>query len=491
MTRKQKRVISMGLTTFFVLILAGLYFWQQSQEEAEVEFVDPTPSTISLISRLEADMLSVEFERLTETHVERYTIHAIEDQNGLIEWVWHSFDGAFLVPNDYVLNPMLVRDKVRPAWLLAAPIQAFENANDVNTADLGFSPPVQTMTANYTDGTTLSIYLGEMSADMNHRFVMLSDRPGVYLLHAHLANQMMVELEHLIDRELPFFTVEAEYIKIAQQNRPVIEMGVMAMENEEVFAGLMPEVAGGVLTMLQPIENRQLHHPNLQARVLEPLELLTLGDVVAINPEDLTPFGLNEPTLEFIFRSAEGDAHLLFGNTTTHTINGESFNVIYVKFADRPHVFITNSWAVNALMDIRLFDIVDRFIGLIDIRDVYDITVVTNEEVYNKVLNHDHEENSIYPTLNNRPIEEAPFRTVYRNLISLSADAEINPAAPTEEPVITITFNRIQNPNNEWRFYNYDGNFFAVGVDNHYPWFVTNRRDVEFYLASLRDLENH
>jgi len=288
-------------------------------------------------------------------------------------------------------------------------------------------------------------------------------------------------IEEIIDRELPFFSRIAEYIYIAPRGERVIELGVEDVTYSQLFVGFMHETEdGGVLTMRQPIPGHTLHHPNLQINVLEPLDALEIGEVIALNPTDLTPFGLHDPALEFIYYDADGSAHLLFGDTFQQ--DGVAF--IYVKFADRPHVFSAAAQPISVLHDIPLFSIVDRFIALTDIQEVDSIYVSFQDSAENFDLQINHHDDGIEPTKNNLPVDESEFRIVYRNLISLSADVEITPTEPTTEPQIIITFDKRDTENTILRLYPHDANFYYVSVNGETPWFLTNRRDVELFISS-------
>ncbi|MCL2217735.1 MAG: DUF4340 domain-containing protein, partial [Defluviitaleaceae bacterium] len=239
---------------------------------------------------------------------------------------------------------------------------------------------------------------------------------------------------------------------------------------------------------IEPYPGMDLDIQGISDSILSPLGALQIGNLVEFHAENPADFGFDNPLLEFEFVSVPGhglmDTFLVFGDI----FEQDGIDYIYVRFADRPHVFKTQLWQIDSLLDIHIFDILQRFIALIDIRDVERVIIDSAENSFEMVMNHSGDFSELDPTINDMPIEERVFRIAYRTLISTSADADIPLFAPEGEPAVTITFYRIDNPDTELRFFEFDVNFFAVSVDGEDAWFVSGRRQIDLLFSHLHEL---
>ena len=456
----QKRTVTMCVTIMLIAILGGILLWNRNMQGIAIPTLPTLSPTETLISRQESDMESVIFNWADG---ESYTM----EKN--TRWIWQSYP-------DYILNPIQARDKVRFAWFLTASERAFDDSEGLDLSEFGLAPPNLTLTANYTDSTSKNIYLGGLTADMRHNFIQVSGSSAIYLVPTQAATLMQTSLPEILDRNLPFFTQGADFIYISQQGRPSIELGLETPPDLE----FIPR-GDLVLTMRRPTA-RPLHFPNLNDNLLTPINNLAIGETVSLRPNDLNQYGLYNPALEFIYQEGGERVHLLFGDTFLY----DDTLFIYVKFADRPHVFKAVYAPVTALKDINLFTIADRFIALINIQDVERIAITSPlpERNLDIVINHI-TPYEISPEINNVPVEEENFRRIYRNLIALSADAEIEIMPPEDNPILEIVFNQINSPNTHLQFFQYDANFYAVSINGDYPWFVTNIRDIDSFFSDI------
>jgi hypothetical protein len=306
----------------------------------------------------------------------------------------------------------------------------------------------------------------------------------------------------MIDARLPRFDAEdVQFFKIDQRDTPTIELavayGVGLVDEEQALSALnLPQFA--FLRMIQPIPGRGLDTSRLELFVTEPLNQLRLYEVVSVAPVSLAPYGLDNPSLEFMYLDPNGGVHLVFGDTFAH----EGALHIYVKFADRPHVFKARYEPASVLFDLSLFTFIERFHALVGIVDVESIAITSPNEARNMemVINHCGQEGSddIFPVINGINVRDSAFRVAYRLLIALSADGEVEPFAPQGAPEFTIVYHRITNPDIELRFFPFDNNFYVVSINGADAWGVTNRRDVETFfshvdamLAAREELPGH
>jgi hypothetical protein len=444
--------------------MAGVYFFSINEIPDE-NIENENSSFVNLINRGENEVTEIVFY----TNGERASLTPYIDHWGLIQW---EYSGA----GDYTLLPHLIKDKARSAWFITAVDTAHENAAHVELTAFGLEPPALILEANFRDGTQHTLYLGSTTADFRHYFIMVDDDPAIYLINAILGERMLYGAAEMLDLSIPFMPVERAYfIQITQRDTAPIVLS-LRNENDPVspLDGLVDAVGGEQLIMREPLAGMFLSHSRLIEHVISPMSQVRFRELVALHPDDLAPFGLENPSLEFILRTPEHDFHFIFGDTFSR--GGEEF--IYVRCGNRPHVFITENEFPAALTDLPPLEIANRFLASVSLADVESVTISREASVQiemNRIPN----TFEIEPTMNGIPIEADDARTAFRLIISLLADADVEPFTPQGEPELTITHHRVENPDTQLRFFDYNANFFAVSINGGDVIFVTNRRAID------------
>jgi len=469
----------MCVAIVLIAALAGVYFLRPGEEAYEYGNDEPPASTTEfIVQRDEHEVVDVQFVSFSGD--KNYVMVPYEDGNTIV-WQYQPHP-------DFLLLPTQARDKVRPAWHLTAAGIAHEDSQGLDLAEFGLGyHPNFLMLANYTDGTQKRIYIGAQTADRRHYFAMVSGSPAIYLISNFTADRAMAGIESLIDRTMQPFIIEAERILIAQRDTPAIELSMgYATEAIDALSAIVPAAPGGAfLRLVQPID-RGIDHSRLTINVLELLEAFRLGDVVSLAPADLSPYGLDNPSLTFAYQDPFGETHLLFGDTFIEEVNDRKVEFIYVKFADRPHVFRAEFQPVSVLFNLNIFSFIERFIALPSILGVERITIEAIEASRNLDIFINHGENhTIFPTINGIEVGESDFRVAYRLLIALMMEGEIEPFTPQGTPDVTITYHRPEEPNIEIRLFALDNNIYAVSLDGEDAWFVTHRRDVDVFFSHV------
>ena len=470
MNKTIKGVISLIAAVVVIAVMVGALLWQRSREPEEDEIVETPAQNVRLIQRAEDEVVKVTFTDSYGTVV----MLPYTDEHDRMQW---TMEGT-----DYVLNRMDTRNKIRGTFSLLASQLVHEDVSEVeiNLADFGLNPPNMTITAYYADGTTFNIYLGSPNSDFTGYFMMIEDDPGLYIITAHNAARFMFGLEDMLDSSLPFWEAESiSYLLIAQRDRDVIE--ISTREHDEFEGVYMP-------VMLQPFAGSNVWWSSFEDHIMVNFRPFALGDLVNMHPTSLAPYGLDNPSLEFIYRAPHGEAHLLFGDRFFRDINGSEVAFIYVKFADRPHVFEALYEPVSFMYDVNILRFIERFIAIHNIQYVERMEVSTPDDSFEIWLNHVEDSNNIEPTVNGIAVNVSDFRLVYRLVIGLGINAEITPFAPTGTPVYTVVYNLFEDEDTVLHFFVYDPNFLAVSVDGNDAWFVTSRREFDIFIRYLREL---
>jgi hypothetical protein len=349
------------------------------------------------------------------------------------------------------------------------------------------------MESVFYDGTRHTITLGGQTTDLLPYFVMTDSSDAMYLINTVTAERMLLGVADMIDLSLPHMQLQdVEYIRIAERGFQPIVLGLPDYDTPpppiDGLAGLgimgtMGEAGSEQLIMHEPIPGMLINHGVMAEDFIVPISQLRLLEMESLHPTDLSPYGLDDPLIEFVFRTGEAEMHLLFGNTFNR--NGMEF--IYVKDVNRPHVFATLATHAAVITGVSPLDITMRFIALIGIVDVESITIEA-EENFIMVMNHYEEDGraQVNPTINGWYVESRAFRQAFTHIISISADAEIAPFSPTSDPEVIITHYLMDGGQTEIRMYDYNANFLAVSLNGSTPQFVTNRRHIGVILDHLR-----
>jgi len=474
-----KRTISLFVTVLLAIALFGLYFFQINCGDGISEHVNNDARTVTadsgvrLINRSESDVIFVSInETITEANPNAagYRFNRADGQ-----WVIESHP-------DYILDQRRVREKVRFAWDFTVLGVAHEDMSDAGLSDFGLNPPFATAIAYYSDGSQSGLFIGDYTADLTRRFIMFDNDNAVYLISSTHAEQILYGINDLLDRSFPSpFMGDISYMYIERQNNPVIELTMMELRDIVIHLGLPDDedvLSSRYLAMNRPLPGREFYADIFDDEIMSRFRAFRIGDAVSVSPDDLSLFGLDEPSLIFEYESGRGNARLYFGNI----FDRDGIAFIYVKFAGRSHVFEAEYAPVSVLMNLNIFPYIDRYFTLINITDVEGITAGD----FDIKINHGND--NISPNINGRYVNAADFRTVYRLIVGLTIDALIEPTEPYGTPDLTITFERINNPGTEIRLFTYDANFYSVSIDGGEMWFNTSRRDINTLLAMLGGL---
>ena len=469
MNKTIKGVISLIASVLVIAVMIGALVWQRSREP-EIDEAEPAaPQSVRLVESTEDELTRVTFTDSYGTLV----MLPFYDENDRVQWMVEGYD--------YILSAMAARNKIRGAFSLSSSRVVHEDVAEsgLNLADFGFNPPSLTVTAYYADGTTLNIYLGGPTADFAGYFIMVEGDPGLYTISSLNAERLLFSIEDMLDTSLPFWDSESvQYMLVAERGREVIEIETVIHE----------ETGFPMQVMLQPFTDRDFFMANFEDRVLQHFHSFALGDLVSLHPADLTPYGLDNPSLEFIYRAPHGEAHLLFGDRFFREVGGRDVAFIYVKFADRPHVFEALYEPVSFMYDLDMLRFVERFVALINILYVERMEVTTPDDSFDIRINHIEDTTDIAPTINGDPVNVSGFRRVYMHVISLAINSEVTPFTPEGEPLYTVAYILLEDEDTVVTFFEYDANFLAVSINGEDVWFVTERHRFNIFLRQLREL---
>ena len=287
-----------------------------------------------------------------------------------------------------------------------------EEPKDLSVYGLGSSASRTSVTDS--SGRKVTYLLGDMTPSRTNYYMMEEGDPKVYSVSAYAAKYMRFFLDSIRNKILfPAFDLqELTRLKIELPNTK-IEL-VTAETSEE----LKYSSPFSTFLMISPYKiPRGVNNENLN-KLLAPLNNLTVVDFID-NPSSPAQYGLDKPVRLFL-QAGENALDLLIGSG----LDGKH----YAKLANPPAgsgtIFTLNN--MDAIVNAKAFDLLDRFVFLVNIDSVDHLTI----KGAGKTFKADFQKSGDDPVfiMNGRKTETASFRIFYQSVIGLLADADYSAA---------------------------------------------------------------
>ena len=540
-----KQKITLAVVFILIIGLSGVYFAIPSPEEAAENHESQERLVGNLVQEnlVQENLVKLNFTSNGISSGYSFTIKIEDNEEDQPIWIYPG-------NRDIKLDQTTIRNILRDIVTLRAAATILEEVE--NPEDFGIGRLVITAyfcVSNFSvpniesnqELNPIIIRLGSKTPDHSHIYAMVDGDPSLHLVNTQQAEPLFVNISDLLDRDIPFInTMQLYHIYLSQRDRTPIEFIFDGTHQE--FIESTEQFGGTWLTMVSPFPGRRLNFANFQILALESFEGFRPGELVKIldideltgkpAPEDLAPFGLDNPLLDFIMTDGEGNSfHLLFGNNlfrddhhgnvhheNAHHGNNHPGNAhpennqIYMKHSDQNTVFLTDARFIEGLLNLNPLNFIDRFVTLINIEEVNRITIrshtrgnfdieINNSSVADNSATHHathhaahHATAVIAPTINGQIIPEQDFRLFYQQLISLSYDQEIALQEDPGEPVITITYYLLNNPNYPAvtiDIFAYNPHFYGIRPQPGPVQFVTSRLALDVLFDLISQIQNH
>lgn len=347
-------------------------------------------------------------------------------------------------------------------------------------ASYGLENPAVTATAVLKDGSRRVFYLGDRIPVGSGYYLKVQAEPEIYIIGTWHGRNFSSLLSDLRSRDLPVISPEkAVYLHRVWENRPVVEIKKEKSTAEEKDFSL------GEWRMVQPYRRTWGVRADKLQELLSGLASLQIDEFIVDHPGDLGNYGLDQPRGEVLVRDEENTLHLYFGDD----YDGQ---YVYFQVAGSNKVYGVDRRKLS-FMETSPFDLVEKFAYIVFIDYVDRIEIKAPGKSYELTMTRvsgeeeDVEETVIY-RLNGTEVEEAAFRRLYQQIISLTVEAENDKQLP-EEPEVTVTF--MLNTGGERKvvinYVPYNRDFYAVfrgGTGD----FLISRQQVDEMLNAVEEL---
>ena len=311
------------------------------------------------------------------------------------------------------------------------------------------------------DGTERTVTFGDRTPSRNTDYIMIDGDSRVFTVWQNNKNQMAWTIEDLRVRRLP-------RVQTATVNRLVVvnEHGTMEVVRYFEPHG-MPHVMSRDV-MVRPYAMQRGADGEKVEELINAASAIRVDEFIADQADDPAAYGLAPPRMELIVNHGQGVLHLQFGS-------GYGRDRLYVKQAQDPKIYGIDARDVQRFMDVAPFELVSRFLALVNITAIDLVTVEIGEEAYTLDVIREGEEETF--TLNGAAIAEDPAKKLYQAIIGLLADLELPGEPPAGDPTIRIGY--VLDPGPPERIdvglVPYDQDFYAADVEGAREFLISSR----------------
>lgn len=432
------------LITIILVLLVGLAIFVQNKNANAPEEVSATDTSSETQSNIEVtNYTKDQISKLTVTQGNTNLSFIPNGENWCIEGLSDSTG----------LNTAAI--KVLCDNLLT--LDAFKQLNASNIEDFGLTTPAKIITYTFTDGSTKRILLGNSTPDNRSVYLMKEDTSNIFLITTSMANSFKGDLTLFRTTELD--KIDTSTVTALKASGKDIESLDVTL-NDDTSA-----YTTSYLLKLSDGSTRDMSTTNF----VELLKLIpspiTIENFVADNVTDLTPYGLDNPTLDLYIQNTTTETdektnepkdviteiHYLWGNTTD---DGQ----VYFMKADTQSVYSMSSAFLAPLL--KAFDpfyLSAKFTQLINIADVIQIDISLLGQNYTLKI-----DSNTY-TLNDKTLSADHFKALYKNIIGISADTEFkNTTLSSDTPAATFIFTSPEGEKTTYTYYDYDKQFYQT-----------------------------
>jgi hypothetical protein len=461
--KKNRRII---MLLAMLILLSGGYVYSKQKIQPEKALAESETVKPELIMAVEMNLI----EKIELRSVERTVV--LEKKSG--QWLFPSLEHVLDQSRAYGLAEVfagLYADKVIE-----------EKAEDLEK--YGLKSPAVTATVTLSSGEEKVLYLGDRTPLGDTFYVMAKDTPRVYTIWMNYGFSLLQRAEDFRDRSLPELNPkELKYIRIAQKDRPVLELEY----NENQSAN---DRAFGVNTwrMIKPYSYPVYVDLGRLENMYMALAQLQIDEFVEDNPSDLSVYGLDRPEAEVFLKDEKNILHILIGKE-------KDDKRTYFKLAEGEAVYAMDRSFAQAFK-IAPFSIAQKFTYLMDIYNVNKVIVEANgkrsELAFTRIIEKatkagEQDETIITYEFNGKPVSQDSSKRFYESLVSLMVDAEYTEKVQ-EKPEVKTTFILEKGEQKEVQvnYVPYNTEFYAVFRDGK-SHFLVSRNQIR---NMLRELEN-
>jgi hypothetical protein len=350
----------------------------------------------------------------------------------------------------------------------------------------GLKDPVVTIEVTVVnEDKPKTMYLGDLTPSGTSYYFRLHNDPAVYAIARYNGEKFLLTPADFRDTSLAQIDIEkVNYFKLSRAGQPDLEIRNNNESSDFTQYGI------GIWQMTKPYQEPIAVATDKFQPILQSITSITNAEkFIDDNPADLNRYGLVKPRAEVLIKDNQSQFCLLIGKP----MNDESF---YCKKPDSKEVFTINS---NGLffLDTKAFELIEKFVYIVNIDDVDAITIsglgcnhnlaLTRKK--KKASTEDSSEFDIIYQIDGEKVKEQLFKNAYQSIIGLTVESEC-PAQPKNnvpELSMTFTLNKGVQRKIQINYVPYDYDFYAVFRGGKAE-FLISKDQVKTMLRELKEI---
>ena len=322
-------------------------------------------------------------------------------------------------------------------------VTARQKITPTSLSEYGLEHPTKTVTYQFKDGSIRKLFIGNSTIDNINVYALMEDDPNnVYVISKAFDNCIIADLSTFSDATLSDFNAD-DYAVLSMNfsGRDFAPIDIHLGEKQNSILVSYEFTSGEYVNI--PASNGATEGIKAAFPSFKKIE-----NYVASGVTDLSQYGLDDPSFHMVINYSVQDEKkeedeptttsvetldLTFGNTL------EDAQVAFIVGDDTSSVYSMDGSFINKIKDlITPFALANKFVAMPKISDVksIDIHFLETEESYHLDID---EANKTY-SCNNVNVEMSDFKILYRTVIGITGDKQIEEANSDKTPLITFTY---------------------------------------------------
>jgi hypothetical protein len=444
--RKKKNAVTLILLLFALAGLIGFYLWYENREPVSEESTESENIQLSTLQTENISSLHYIYEDTDLTFVKEGEI-----------WVSEK-DKKRPINQDRIRSMISVIDEISATRIIT------EKAE--NLADFGLADPVSYLQATLTDGSKVTLQIGNEVAAGNGYYALVNEDGKVYLLASSYGTGLRFR-DADVTATAKDLTIEAANIRhIVVDPRDGEGFELQYVESNEL------DMSGSTMfpwVIRKPYPEGYTADSSEVSSLQQKFTTFDYIKCVEYAPTDLSKYGLAEPIAEIRLQYVEPRTEKLDkpekDSKTGEEITEKTYydpkeyklsvgdldenDNYYVMIEGESGVYTIDKDAIDNMLEVDVFTLLNKFVAIpnIDMVDKIDINIdgtsytMNMERTTGKNEEGKEEVNTTY-YYNGKEVEEDSFKELYQKLISAKYDAPIKEQPDTAgiKPHLTLTF---------------------------------------------------
>ncbi len=391
-------------------------------------------------------------------------------------------------PNQYNWDTSGIQSIVNSFTSLVAQREVEKNPTDL--AQFGLNPPAGTAVATLTDGSKVTLEVGNKIPTGTGYYMMKAGEKPLYTVATYHVTPLLSTLNSLRNTQLTSIdTKKLTYLKITNKGE-TIEIKPIP-KNDPLEA-----VSFSQFEMVQPYKvPHAVDTSKLNAALKQFPSYLTIQSFVNDHPTQaqLSSYGLSPAAATIVMKDDKNTLDIEIGDPAGNS-------QLYAKLPGKPSVFTVNDSDFKSLLDTSAFTLLDKFLLIPNIDNVDGFSIKTASDTYTAVISRVPEKGAKPDSsgktpmkttyiLNGKTVPEQGFKNFYQAVIGLLADSPNPKPNVAFNPEITVTFHINKGPQHTYHeyFVPYNRDFYAVFIDGSSQ-LLLDRSQVKSMITSAQDL---